>query len=183
VRIGRAAEGIAGRLVAAQGRAHGASNIEAGTVAAEIAELRPTAIAVHLIDGVEALPHDQAGGQAEGHGGVVGPLPRLQLEWTAADDVREQREAAARREFHGRADGVADGQPEQAAAKTVEFVGCRRQGERPSTSWLMIRLHRQEPRSLSNDRRSRILTECRMFLYCSHRWSSKPARFLTSWIG
>lgn len=98
-RIGAAAEGRAAIQIALQRLAHGRTDIEAGTGTAELTVLVPIAIAVHLIGRVEALPMQQAMRQAQGHRGVVGPLPGPQGKRAAAVRVVDRREAARRAEF------------------------------------------------------------------------------------
>jgi hypothetical protein len=66
---------------------------------------------------------EQALGEAQGHGGVVGPAPGLEAEGAAPDHVGDGGEAAPGHELDRGAHGVADRQPEQGAAGAVERVG------------------------------------------------------------
>jgi hypothetical protein len=75
-----------------------------------------------LVHWIEAPARDQALGQAEGHGGVVGPLAGLQAEGPAADHVLDGREGAPRLEFQGGAKGITDCQSEDGAPVPVNQV-------------------------------------------------------------
>ncbi len=79
----------------------------------------PPDVAAQLVGGVETADLDEALGQAERHGGVVGPGARRQPEGAAADQVREGVEGAGRAELHRGAQRVADGQADQRAADAL----------------------------------------------------------------
>ncbi len=83
--------------------------------------LPPADVPFHLILGIESPAFDETLGEAEGHGCVVGPLARLEVEGTAADHVGDGLEAARRLELQTGSQGVADGKPEQAAAVSFEL--------------------------------------------------------------
>lgn len=104
---------------ALQGIADSHPDVEAFAGAAQISFFHPATITPHLVGRVEAAGIEQAGGQIQGHRGVVGPLAGLQRKWSAADHVGERGEAAAAPELHRRADGIPARQPEQGAAKTL----------------------------------------------------------------
>ena len=70
--------------------------------------------------------------QRQTHGRVVRDLPRLEVEPAAADDMlvnavvlaKLMRDFARRHEFHGGAQGIADGEPQVSAQDAVvEFSG------------------------------------------------------------
>jgi hypothetical protein len=117
--IGGARHGVAGFAVADQRAPDGVADVEAGAGDRVGAVAPPRVVAFDLVGGIRAVAGEQAVGQAQGHRGVVGPLPGLQAEGAAADNAGDRRKRAARFELHGRAERVAGGQPEQGAAKTV----------------------------------------------------------------
>ena len=110
-----AAEGVAGLDIVPQGGAHRVTDVEAGPGAAAVALPPPAHIAVHLVAGVEAPAIDQALSQAQGHGGVVGPLARRQAEGAPTHHVGQRLEAAGRLELEGGAQGIAGGEAEHEA--------------------------------------------------------------------
>jgi len=67
-----------------------------------------------------ALCCDAAGGQAERHARIVGPLARLQSERPAAHHVGDGRKRPAPLELHRRPDRVADRQAEKRAGGSVD---------------------------------------------------------------
>ena len=83
--------------------------------------LPPAQVALALVQRHEATGLDQALGQAQRHGGVVGPLPRAQPEGAAADHVGDRREAARRLELERSAERIADGEAEQRAAHAARL--------------------------------------------------------------
>ncbi len=95
-----------------------AADIETMPGAAVSAVPVPVPVALHLVAGVEAAAFDQAGSQAERHGSVIRPLPRLEVERTAANHVGQGCKGAARRELDAGPDRVASGKSEQAASES-----------------------------------------------------------------
>ena len=87
----------------------------------------PTHVPAHLVSGVKSAAFRKACREAEGHGGVVGPLAGLQAEWPAAHHVVDGPEAAGRLELQRRAQGIARGQPQKGAAIPVAGRWCCRQ--------------------------------------------------------
>ena len=83
----------------------------------------PADIAFHLVLRIEALPGDQALGQAQSQAGVISPLAWFQAERPAADHIRDGRKRAACLKFNGCAHGVSRGKAEEAASKSVTGVG------------------------------------------------------------
>lgn len=118
----RSAEGIACLQEGGKGRPGRVADIEAGSCAAEVAFLPPTAVALHLVFRVESLAGDEAFGQAKGHGGVIGPLPRLQVEGATADHVGDGLEAPRQFELQRRSQGVSRCQAEEAAAISFDLL-------------------------------------------------------------
>lgn len=72
-----AAERVTGRFVVVERTAHRGANVETAAIAAQIALRAPARVAFHLIPRIEAACFDQAGREAERHGGIVGPFPWL----------------------------------------------------------------------------------------------------------
>ena len=83
----------------------------------------PAVEAVHEVAGRQAGVGEQALGEAQGRGGVVGPAAGLEAEGAAPDHVGDRGEAAPGHELDRGAHGVADRQPEQGAAGAAERVG------------------------------------------------------------
>src|SRR5947208_5167024 len=110
------ARGIAGAFEAHEGRAHGVADVEAPSGRAQVAVAPPADVAHELVDRVEAAPLDQALGEAERHGRVVGPGPGGEVERTAADELGDGAEGAGRAEFKGGTEGVAEGETQEGAA-------------------------------------------------------------------
>ena len=122
------AERFAGALEALERGAGCVADVEAAAGATPAAGAVPKQIALHLAGGIESPLLYQALRQTESHGGVVGPLARLEAKRTAAHDVLDRRERARRLELECRAEGVAGGEAQQAApeAAAVERVErCR----------------------------------------------------------
>src|SRR5512134_1696352 len=90
--VGGAGQRLAGLAVAVQGAGYGAPDVEAPAGAAQVAGLPPAAVALHLVPRVEAPALEQAGAEAQGHGGVVGPLAGGQVERAAAGHAGDGRE-------------------------------------------------------------------------------------------
>ena len=111
--------GFAIEFEAAQRRRHGVADVETTAGDAHVALVAPAQIAAHLISGIEAVACEQALRQAEGHGGVVGPLPRREAKGAATDHVRQRGETPGRLELQRRAQRIADGETEQTAAVAV----------------------------------------------------------------
>ena len=98
-------------------------------------------VAGHLVGGVELPLLDEAAGQAQRHGRVVGPLARRQVERPSASHVRDRPERAARLELERRPDGVPHRQAQKASQESVmrgHVRSSRCVGERvePSSSAL-----------------------------------------------
>lgn len=117
-----AAQGVASLLEGREGGADRRADVEAFPGAAEIAFAPPPAVALHLVPGIHTPAGDQALRQAEGHGGVVRPLARLQPEGAAADHVHEGPEGAGGTEFNGRSQGIADGEADETATEAFRLV-------------------------------------------------------------
>ena len=79
----------------------------------------PLQVAVHLVMRVKPV-FDKAGREAQGHAGVVRPLTREQIEWTATDHVGQRREGTTRLELDRCPNGVAHGQTQQGATGAIE---------------------------------------------------------------
>ena len=116
------AQGVAGLLEGCEGGADRRTDVEALPVAAEVALAPPAVVALHLVFGIHAPAGDQALGQAEGHGRVVGPLARLQAEGAAAGHLRDGPEGAGGAELNGRPQGIADGEADETAAEAFRLV-------------------------------------------------------------
>ena len=86
--------------------------------------LPPAYVALHLIACIEAFAFDQTFGEAEGHGGIIGPLAGLETPAAAADHVRDGREAAGRLELEGGADRIAYSQADERAANIRLAGSC-----------------------------------------------------------
>ena len=95
---------------------HGIADVEAGAGAAQVTVLRPPAVPIHLIGGIEATSLDKTRGQTERHRCVVGPLARPQPERASADHVRHRLEGSTPAELHGCTDGVTHGKSEKTSA-------------------------------------------------------------------
>jgi hypothetical protein len=74
----------------------------------------------HLIHRVELSALEEALGQAQGHGRVVGPLARLEPERPSTRHVSERFERAAGRELDSRSNRIAAGQTDQGTAGTID---------------------------------------------------------------
>src|SRR5690606_3625952 len=97
---------------------------EAVARAAPVAFTVPAYVALHLVARVEAAALEDALGEAERHGGVIGPLARREAVGPAAAQVVERREAAGPLELDGRAERVADGESEQRAGVAMDHASC-----------------------------------------------------------
>ena len=69
--------------------------------------------------GIKPVALHQAGCQAQRHGRIVGPLPRLEMERTSADHIRQRRETSVGTELNGRANRIPDGKAKKTTTKTV----------------------------------------------------------------
>ena len=123
MRIGGATVGIARGREAFKRGADGVADVEALAGAAEVALAKPLRVPTHLVLGVEALPFDQAGRQAQRHRRVIGPLAGFEAERPAADHVGQRLKGPARLELDGRADGVAHRQAEETTLKPIAWSG------------------------------------------------------------
>jgi hypothetical protein len=92
----------------------GVADAEALDGAAQMALTKPADIAPELLQRVEPIFFDQAFGQAESHGCVVGPLARFQVERAAADHICYGFRCPGRLEFQRGPQGVPHGQADQA---------------------------------------------------------------------
>ncbi len=135
VRVAAAGKGIPRPAEGLEGRSDRKAETEATAGAAQIAFVPPTEVAFHLVTGVEAPALDEALGKTEGHGGIVGPLSRAQVEGSAAHHVGDRGERPRQHELHGRAHGVARSQPEEGASEPTVAGGGHRQaaGHRPTS--------------------------------------------------
>jgi len=120
--VGQPRIGFAGEDEALEGLSGRRPDIKAASVRAQVAFPEPAAVPLQLVDGVEPPLLDEALGEAEGEGGVVGPRAGLEVERSAADHAGDGRERAGRPELKRRAEGVAHGQAEEATPVTVEGV-------------------------------------------------------------
>jgi len=120
--VGQPRIGLAGEDEALEGLSGRRPDIKAASVRAQVAFPEPAHVALQLVDGVEPPLLDEALGEAEGEGGVVGPLAGLEVERPAADHAGYRRERPGRSELKRRAEGVACCEAEEAAAITVEGV-------------------------------------------------------------
>ena len=125
MRIGAAAPRLAAALEAQQSVTDRVADVEAGAGAAVMSVAKPADVALQLVDGIEAVPLEQALRQAQCHGGVVGPLPCRQVEWAAADDVGQRLEGAGVAELHRRPECVTGGQAEECTPIAVDQHGHR----------------------------------------------------------
>jgi hypothetical protein len=73
----------------------------------------PSAVPGELIHRIEAFALDQALGQAERHGGVIGPLTGLQAECPATHDVGDRAKRPGALELQRRPEGVTRGKTEE----------------------------------------------------------------------
>jgi len=121
VRIGGTTDGIPCFQKGGKGGPGGAADIETCPCAAQVSFLPPAHITFHLIFRIESPTFNQAFGKAEGHGGIIGPLAGLEVERAAADHVGDGREAPRRFELQSCSQGVADGEPEEAAPISFEL--------------------------------------------------------------
>lgn len=78
-----------GATVSLQRGPGGAADVEAVPRAAQVALIVPSEVALQLVQWIESTTFDQALGQTERHGGVVRPLPGLETEGAATDQVRQ----------------------------------------------------------------------------------------------
>lgn len=67
--------------------ANRSADIEARAVAAVVTFALPAHVARQLVNGIEFTTFDETLCQAKRHRGVVGPFPRLQVEWATAEHV------------------------------------------------------------------------------------------------
>ena len=101
---------------AAGGRA---ADVEARAGAAQVSLPVPAHISLKLVDRIEAAPLNQALRQTERHRRVVRPLAGIEIERTAAGDIRQRLERARRLELDRRAQRIACGQANQRAAISI----------------------------------------------------------------
>jgi hypothetical protein len=87
----------------------------------------PSAIALHLILGIEAVALHQAFAQAKCHAGVVGPLAGLQVKRATANHVRKRFKRVGRLEFQCGAERIPGSEPEQRAVVAVPQSPAARQ--------------------------------------------------------
>lgn len=80
----------------------------------------PTNVSRDLILEVETSRLDETVGQAECHGGVIGPLAWFESEGAAPHHIGDGCERPPGFELHSGADGIAGGQPKEAALKAVQ---------------------------------------------------------------
>ena len=92
---------------------------------AAVALALPAREARHLVVGIEAFALEQAFGQQQRHGRVVGPGAARQVERPAAQQVADRREAAGLAELRMRRERVADGQAQQRALEAVAQACAR----------------------------------------------------------
>ena len=92
-----------------EGCLDGDSNVETGSRATEISFLPPATVPIHLILRVKVALFDQALGQTQSHGGIVGPLTWFQRERPTADQVGDRFEGARRLKLQGGTKRVANG--------------------------------------------------------------------------
>src|SRR5262245_58726775 len=95
---------------------HGAANVETAADAAVMPFALPAEITTELIDRVKTVAFDKALGEAECHRRVVRPLPWLEIEWSAADDVGDRFKGAWRFELERRAECIAGRESDDRAA-------------------------------------------------------------------
>jgi hypothetical protein len=91
--------------------------------------VRPVAVAIHLVDGVEPLALHEAVRKAQGYRRVVCPLASLKIEGTTACHVGDRHKGTARHEFNRSADCITASETEQAAEVSIFFRD--QQGVRP----------------------------------------------------
>ena len=76
-------------------------------------------VAAHLVTRVEPIALSEALRQAKRHRRVVRPVPRRQVETSAAGQVVERRETPGRLELEGNAERVADGEAEDRSEAAI----------------------------------------------------------------
>ncbi len=118
----RAGEGVARATEGGQGALRRDADVEAGAGAGVGALAPPGDEAGHEVARVEAVPLDEALGQRQRHGRVVGPLPRLEVEGTAARHLGVVGLAVSGGELQGGAERVADGEAQEGAADAVVLI-------------------------------------------------------------
>ncbi len=84
--------------------------------------------ALHQVCRIKRRILSKAVGDGQCHGGIIGPLPGLQLEWPAADHVLQGRVAVAGFELQRGAHRIADGKAQERAAGPIAngSLGCGR---------------------------------------------------------
>jgi len=110
-------------LIISQGATHCVPNIKAPPCHAIMSILPPLDIAVELVAEVHSLVGDEAFGEAECHGCVIGPFTGFEVERATADDVSEWGERAPAGELNGRAKSVSSGEAEEGASAFI-LDGC-----------------------------------------------------------
>ncbi len=83
--------------------------------AGQVSLALPAPVALHLIDRIERLALEQALREAQRHGRIVAPAPARQLERPAAEQIGHWRERSRPAVLGGRAERIAERQPEQRA--------------------------------------------------------------------
>ena len=85
----------------------------------------PARVALHLVVRIEAFALEQAFGEQQRHGRIVGPRAARQIEGSAAEQVPDGREAPRFAELRVRGQRIAHGQPDQ---RSLEPLAQRSRG-------------------------------------------------------
>lgn len=117
--IRRAREWFAGLLPTSQRLPGGDADIETRPVAGIGAILMPADKPRHQIGLVQSRIGDEAVGQGESHGRIIGPFSRFLSEWATPDHVGQQRIAVSALDLERRADRIADRQSEPRTGSAI----------------------------------------------------------------
>ena len=123
LRVVRTGERLALVLRRGQRPRHAGRDAHALPGRAAITLALPAHVALHLVVRVESFALEQAFGQQQRHGGVVGPGAARLVEGTAAQQVPHGGEAARLAELRVRGQRVAHGQPD-AALPGIARAAC-----------------------------------------------------------
>lgn len=107
---------VSGFLEVHEGLPAGVADIEAATVAAQMSFPVPAKVPFHPADGIEAFPLDETFRQAKCHGGVIGPLTRLQPRRTAPYDVAQRLKGSWSCKLDGGAESISRGKTEKGSS-------------------------------------------------------------------
>ena len=113
--VGGSGVRLAGSLVGLERPPGRVPDVEAVALRAQIALFVPAKVAAELINGIKTARFHQALGQAERHGGVVGPLAGAEVVGSAAAKALDREKGAPGQKLHLRPQRVADGEAKKRA--------------------------------------------------------------------